>query len=68
MLVISPTKLGARDIMLYRAPNGVILARGVPPECIVQLRAQTKRARKTETKMRALLGLSSDEAPLESSS
>ena len=42
---------------LFVSPNGVVLARCVPPECLVDLRALTKRARRNEAQLRLALGL-----------
>jgi putative RNA 2'-phosphotransferase len=58
LLEISPTRLRAAGQMLFRSPNGVILCRHVPPECIVSIQPITKRARQNVAAMRAAFGLS----------
>jgi putative RNA 2'-phosphotransferase len=58
LLEISPAQLRAAGQMLFRSPNGVILCRHVPPECIVGVHPLTKRARQNAAAMRAALGLS----------
>jgi putative RNA 2'-phosphotransferase len=45
LLEIDPTALEAAGIGLFRSPNGVLLARTVPPEAIVGVRPVTRRAR-----------------------
>ena len=57
MLGVSTERLRQRDLGVFEAPNGVVLVREVPAECIVELRAQTKRARARETELRALFSL-----------
>lgn len=54
MLGVSISALAKRSIRTFVAPNGVVLARSVPAQCIVELRAQTKRARSAEAELRAL--------------
>lgn len=39
---------------VFEAPNGVVLVRHVPADCIVEVRAQTRRARAREDELRAL--------------
>lgn len=55
MLGIDPDRLRAAGITLYRAQNGVILARRIPPECIVELRAMTHASRAREQELRGYL-------------
>ncbi len=57
LLEVSPARLRARELEVYVSPNGVILVRHVPPDCIVGLRSVTRRARKQEAESRALFGL-----------
>lgn len=57
-LEIEPSLVRAHGIALFRAPNGVVLAREVPRSAIVGLRALTRRARAMEDALRAELGLS----------
>jgi putative RNA 2'-phosphotransferase len=57
MLEVSPARLAAAGIGLFVSPNGVILARWVPPAAIVGLRSMTDRAEQKAEALRALLGL-----------
>ena len=57
MLGADPASMRARGVELFESPNGVVLARRVPAECLVSLRAMTRRAREEEARLRALLGL-----------
>lgn len=57
MLEVSPARLAAHGIGLFVSPNGVILARSVPPAAIVGLRAMTDRARRQGEALQAVLGL-----------
>ncbi len=54
MLGVSVEALRGQGIEVFEAPNGVVLVRYVPANCIVQVRAQTKRARAREAEFRAL--------------
>ena len=55
MLEVSPALLAAAGLDVYRAPNGVLLARRVPPACITAIRGITRRARSREHELRARL-------------
>jgi putative RNA 2'-phosphotransferase len=57
MLEVSPARLQARGILLHRSPNGVILARTVPADCIVGLEPMIDRAARQAASLRATLGL-----------
>ena len=57
LLEVSPAALQDAGLSLFRSPNGVVLARRVPPECIVGVRLLTTRARKQASELRAALGL-----------
>lgn len=48
---------GAHTELVCAAPNGVLLARRVPQEAIVDRVAMTRRARGEEGALRALMGL-----------
>lgn len=56
LLGVDPVRLRAQGLGLYRSPNGVLLARTVPPGCLVDLVAVSERAKKHETRLRALFG------------
>lgn len=56
LLRIDPVRLRAEGVGLYRSANGVLLARRVPPGSITGLRAETRRARDEEARLRALFG------------
>ncbi len=55
MLAISAAELRGRGYELFVSSNGVILTRYVPPSCIVDLRAMTRRTRDQEAHLRGLL-------------
>jgi putative RNA 2'-phosphotransferase len=57
LLEVSPPRMRARGLEIFRSPNGVLLARAVPPGCIVGLEAVTRAARAAERELRALFGL-----------
>lgn len=54
MLAIDPAKVRAEGEPLFVSPNGVVLARRIPPSAIVGLDAITRAARAEETQLRAL--------------
>ncbi|APR87605.1 RNA:NAD 2'-phosphotransferase [Minicystis rosea] len=62
MLEVSPDRLAALGHRLFVSPNGVILARWVPPPAIVGLRCVTDRARRQSDGLRAVLGLGGEAA------
>lgn len=55
MLEISPARLRARGIGVFRSQNGVILAREVPVGCVVGLVPMVARARREAEALRGLL-------------
>jgi putative RNA 2'-phosphotransferase len=57
LLGVDPTALRAAGLRVYRSPNGVLLARRVPAECITDLAVATARARADEARLRRLFGL-----------
>ena len=61
LLRVSVSRLRALDHEVFVSPNGVVLVRDVPPEAIVGLVAQTKKARKEEKALKELLGLEEHE-------
>jgi putative RNA 2'-phosphotransferase len=54
MLAVSTEKLRLAGIGLFRSANGVVLARRVPPDCIVQVKVIGRRGRERKTELRAL--------------
>jgi putative RNA 2'-phosphotransferase len=56
MLEVSPARLASSGIGLFVSPNGVILARLVPPSAITGLRPMNDRARPKVDSLRALFG------------
>jgi len=54
LLCVDPARLRAAGVTLFQSPNGVILARAVPPGCITDLRAETRRARAEAQRLRDL--------------
>lgn len=59
LLEVSPVLLRETGREIFESPNGVILVRDVPPECIVELRCLTRRAVTFEPTLRALFSLPS---------
>jgi putative RNA 2'-phosphotransferase len=57
MLAVSPQRLRAAGLGLFRSPNGVLLARHVPTACVVGLRPMTERARRRRAELAAVLGV-----------
>lgn len=57
MLAVDPARMVAAGLGLWAASNGVVLARAVPPGCIIELRAMTRRARAQEAALRGVLGV-----------
>ncbi len=57
MLGVSASRLRAAGEEVWVSPNGVVLARHVPPGCVVALEAMTRRSRGEEASLRASLGL-----------
>jgi putative RNA 2'-phosphotransferase len=55
LLAVSPKKLRAAGFAVFRAPNGVLLARRVPKDCIVDVVAQNRPGRAALDELRALL-------------
>ena len=54
LLEVSPSRLRAAGIELYRSPNGVLLARSVPASCVVGVRGMTSAGQRAEDALRAL--------------
>lgn len=53
MLEVSPARLRAAGYEIYRSPNGVILARQVPPDCIVDVVTTSRRSKRRAPELRA---------------
>ncbi len=56
MLEVEPARLRAAGQIVFEAPNGVVLTRFVPADCVVDLRAMSRAARRQEADLRALMG------------
>ncbi len=63
LLEVSPGRLGAAGIDLFRSPNGVLLARCVPPDALVGLVTLSRRARRSRDRLLATLQLQTPEIP-----
>jgi putative RNA 2'-phosphotransferase len=63
MIEVSPARLEAQGIGIFRAPNGVVLVRRVPAEAIVGLHPMIEKAKRRAAELRALLGLEVASAP-----
>ncbi len=57
MLQVSAARLRQLGREVFVSPNGVVLTRDVPPSAIVDLLAQTDKAKMAEATLRELLGL-----------
>ena len=57
MIEVSPERLRAQGLHVYRSPNGVILCRRVPVDSIIGLLALSQAAKKSEAILRSELGL-----------
>lgn len=57
MIEVSPERLRARDLHVYRSPNGVLLCRRVPADCIVGLLTLSQAAKQSEARLRSELAL-----------
>lgn len=57
MLGVSATRLRQAGHEVFVSPNGVVLTRAVPADCIVELRSMTRRAQALRSEHLALLGL-----------
>lgn len=58
LIEVSPPRLATLGILIYHAPNGVLLVRSVPVSAIVSLRPLTTHARAAGSGVRELRGLS----------
>lgn len=58
-LEIDPRRLRSLGTEVYRAQNGVLLARQVPPACVVALYPLSRATRRDEESLRRLFGLKS---------
>jgi putative RNA 2'-phosphotransferase len=56
-LEIDPRRLRSLGTGIYRAPNGILLARCVPATCMVNLYPLTKATRRDEADLRRLLDI-----------
>lgn len=57
LLAVSPTRLRAQGLGVFVSPNGVILVRRVPVDCIDGLIGVTREGRAREAELRSSLGL-----------
>jgi putative RNA 2'-phosphotransferase len=55
LLAVSPAKMRAAGLAIWRAPNGVLLARHVPKDAIVDVVAQNRPGERALAELRALL-------------
>jgi putative RNA 2'-phosphotransferase len=55
LLAVSPAKMRERGLTIWRAPNGVLLARHVPKEAIVDVVAQNRPGERALAELKALL-------------
>ncbi len=63
MLEVSPARVHAAGVGIFVSPNGVILARAVPPSAIVGIRFMTDKARRQGSSLSAVLGVAMGPAP-----
>lgn len=57
LLVVSPPRVRAHGLPLFQSPNGVILARRIPPDCVIAVRPLAPRAQKLLPDLRAAFGI-----------
>ncbi len=57
MLQVSVARLREQGLRVFASPNGVVLVRHVPPDCIVGLVPVSRRATKQADTLKELLGL-----------
>lgn len=63
MLEVTPERLRVAGRDVFVAPNGVVLVRTVPADCITGLVPRVRRAEAREDALRAILGLIAPTAP-----
>jgi putative RNA 2'-phosphotransferase len=57
VLEIDPVRVRAEGLGIFIAPNGVVLVRAVPRQCIIAIRATTAAGASTLAEVHGLLGL-----------
>ena len=57
MIEVSPSRLREAGFLIYRSSNGVLLCRRVPPSALIGLVPVSSAAKKSESSLRAELGL-----------
>lgn len=57
LLVVAPERVRAHGLALFESPNGVILARRIPADCVTGVDALTRRAQAQITGLRAAFGI-----------
>lgn len=57
MLGADPVRLADAGYPVWRSPNGVLLVREVPPDCITQLRTMSRKAKAMHSRLSVVLGL-----------
>lgn len=57
LLVVQPARVRAHGLALFDSPNGVVLARRVPADCVTGIDALTRRAQAQITGLRAAFGI-----------
>ena len=57
LLEVSPSQLRSAGHEIYCSPNGVILTRHVPPDCIVDIITLSRGSQKQVHELRAALAL-----------
>ena len=57
LLVVDPARVRAHGIGLFESPNGVLLARRIPADCVTGVDALTRRAQAELAGLRAAFGV-----------
>lgn len=57
LLEIAPARVRAHGVRLFVSPNGVILARGIPADCVIGVRALTRKAQSMRDGLCAAFGI-----------
>jgi putative RNA 2'-phosphotransferase len=57
LLAVDPARLRGHGLRLFQSPNGVLLARRVPADCVIAVHPITRRAQERLAQVRAAFGI-----------
>ncbi len=63
LLVVAPAKVREHGLLLFQSPNGVILTRHIPPNCVIDVRPLTAKAKGILGNLRAAFSLEKTVVP-----